>query len=465
MELLSLLLFFDDKHLLLRENLKRICAQPQLEAVYIDPVASTSAGFPSVVRDPKTGLYHMFYQGWLRGDKIVTLAAASKDGLHFQPRSTARQAGITAPVCDHQLLAEMDGELALVFEDHHAPEDKRLKALVAVYNRPQMQVKNILFTSGDGIHWILEEGVRWNTRGAEPGAGCFYCEATESYILTQRPDWGVRRICIAETRDWQHFSDPELVLQADALDEPLTETYGMPAFAYDGWYIGFLWLYQPPQERGPVKYWKGKVHSQLTYSVNGRHFQRALRQPFIGNGDPASPTWGMVFPSALYTDAEGNLVVAASACRYEHGHFADQGGGSIVFYRLRKDGFVALESTGGPGLLCTRGLLTAGGELEINIEAPYSEATCCIYTHGGIEPMPGYSHEDCIPFTGDSTKWVPSWKEGRTFSQLAGQVVYIEVKLNSGMLYSIRGQLTPMMVRDVDRYVKFGTIPDVRGFF
>ena len=49
-----------------------------------------------------------------------------------------------------------------------------------------MQVKNILFTSGDGIHWILEEGFTWNTRGAEPGAGCFYCEVTET-TFSQRP--------------------------------------------------------------------------------------------------------------------------------------------------------------------------------------------------------------------------------------------------------------------------------------
>lgn len=462
---MSLLLFFDDKNIILRQNLKRIYEKPQVleKYIYADPLATTSTGMPSVWKNPEDGNYHMFYNGIVNG-RHVTLAAISEDGIRFQPRNTAKEAGIESPICQNQLL-EQRGELANVFVDHLAPKEERLKALLSVGSRSTRILENWVLTSGDGIHWKQKEGVQWHTRGAEPGAACFYNSVTEKYTIIQRPDGGVRRICLAETEDWEHFSHPELIMQPDSLDEPLAEHYGMPVFPYEDWYIGFLWIYTTEPKR-MRKYWNGRISAQLTYSMNGRHFQRSLRESFFENG-------GMVFPSALYTAADGSLTALASAAPFEHGHFNNPGG-VIVPYRLRKDGFVAMETTGGAGILCTIAMLSSGGEISVNINSPTAECTCAIYTDESekdpenllvrdIKSIEGYTHEDCIPFSGNSESWVPQWKNNRTFDQLKGRIVYIEVKIGSGRIYSIRGDISPMMICDISRYHRFGMLPETRG--
>ena len=71
-------------------------------------------------------------------------------------------------------------------------------------------------------------------------------------MLTTRPEGGDRRISVSETRDWESFTTPELALQCDPLDAPLTQIYGMPVIPYEGTYIGLVWLFhcipEPPNK-------------------------------------------------------------------------------------------------------------------------------------------------------------------------------------------------------------------------
>ena len=74
-------------------------------------------------------------------------------------------------------------------------------------------------------------------------------------------------------------------------------------------------------------------------------------------------------------------------------------------------------------------------------------------------PVEGYSHEDCIPFSGDSTDWVPQFKNGRTLQDLAGRTLVLELKLNDGCVYSICGDFVPCMNLEGARYRMRGIIP------
>ena len=109
---------------------------------------------------------------------------------------------------------------------------------------------------------------------------------------------------------------------------------------------------------------------QLAYSLNGWHFQRGLRDPFIPNGPPGDPDSGTVYPSCMVPQEDGSLRLYASACTLEHGNVQAGDAGSLLAYSMRRDGFMYLESTGGRGTVGTRALYWRGGEAQLNVQGP-----------------------------------------------------------------------------------------------
>ena len=252
----------------------------------------------------------------------------------------------------------------------------------------------------------------------------------------------------SRTEDFVSFTKPEVMMQADALDDPLTETYGLFGFPYKDTFAGFLPLYHVPAVDG-VKYMDGKMDNQLVWSPDGAHWMRSIREPFMKNEHPFE---GMVFTSDLRVDTDGSILLYASGTPHEHGHFKDEGA-SIRVFRLREDGFICLK-TEGEGRLRTRETLLQGS-FHINLQA--EEATCALF-YSKDHPVPGFTHEDCEPFSGDSTAWVPQFKGDLT--ELYGKVVNIEIKLKNGKLYGITGDFMKLMNTEADRYNKFGILPE-----
>lgn len=454
--------FFDDCRLYARENLEREYGRPEVvEDSVILPHDNMSlcAGFPNVWYDEENGIYHMFYQGIIKDTRpeiLISLAAVSKDGIHWEKRRTAQKAGIKDPRADNQLIDIIDAELAFVLEDKLAPPEERLKAFMGLYDRDTWHVKNILYTSPDGIRWTLKEGVRWHDRGAEPGAGGFYSEITKSYVIAARPDWGVRRICVSETKDFEHYTTPMVAIATDALDDPLSETYGLPSFEYKGMYLGFLWLYHTPPGNGH-KYWGGTMDAQLVYSFNGLHWQRCLRKPLFDNSYFRSK--GLVFPTGVIKK-DGELLIYASASEKEHGYGGVVEGSSIFCYRLREDGFVCLTAKDGvEGRASSRHMQLQGDKLFINLKA--KKATFALRDKKA-QYIEGFTHENCVPFSGDSIKHEPKW-QGRDLKELGGEIIALEIKLTDGSLYSFSGDFINLMLFDIQR-IALGEKPDNAGY-
>jgi len=442
------LLFFDDLRLHRRDNVARRIGKPQLirESVYKDPYVNVAWGYPSVLYDRESGKWRMLYQGWNEGEPRAALIAESDEGLSWRPLDTTKSLDIPDRLWPHQVLPTADFHgWGNCYADPHAPAEERLKGLV--YYVPEKWVlESRLWTSPDGIHWRLKKGVKWQKEPPDLGPSAFWNDVRQSYVLTTRPNNGDRRIAVFETRDWENFTKPELALQADALDSPLAEMYGMPVIAYQGYYIGFLWLYHvAPQIKGDYhKFYDGHVDCQLAYSLNGWHFQRTLRDPFISNGEPGEPDSGCVYPTCMIQQEDGSLWIYACASTHEHGRL-QPGCGSILTYRLRRDGFVYLESCGGPGIIATRMLYWKGGELELNVQSQNGTARVQVTDVKSV-PLPGYTFAECHPFSGDDTAWRPVWQEQRTLGALTGgQALRIEVELNNARLYALRGDFVPMI--------------------
>ena len=449
------LLFLDDLYLNRRDNVVRGIGRPKLirESVFVDPYVNTHWGYPTVFRDEESGKWRILYQGWNSGCPKAPLLAESDDGLSWAPRDTTKEIDLPDRKFPHQLSVAPFGEWSNCYVDPYAEAAERIKGLVTPGGG--------VWISPDGIRWKRKESVQWQKESPDPPTSAFWNSVRKSYVLTTRPMGGHRRIAVSETKDWERFTKVELALQADALDTPLAEIYGMPVFPYEGYYIGLLWLYHTaPQVEGhsPHKFWDGHMDCQLAYSLNGWHFQRGLRDPFIPNGDPTDPDCGCVYPSSIVTKEDGSMWIYASACTHEHGYL-HPGSGSLIAYCLRRDGFVYLESSGGAGVIGTRALYWGGGEVEINIQSQGGEAQAQVTDPAG-KVLEGYSFADCEMFCDDDTAWKPVWKDGKTLQAQSGKAIRLEVELKSARIFAIRGDFVPLIGGQYGRFNRDGVIPE-----
>ena len=219
-------LFFDDQRLLVRENLEREIGAPELLPDTLFKEGFVSGAFPRVWKRAD-GSWLMFYQSFVNdnGTHNVIRAAKSVDGLHFTPyTNAAAEAGIDDPVCPDQIIPGWNAELATVVDT--GTDSQRLKMLVSEYEYEKLGVNSKIYVSEDGIRWA-DTGDCWHRIGTEPLASAFFSSYLNEYVLLCRPMWGTRRVSVSLTKDFRQFTEPQPLMQADALDRPLEETYGL----------------------------------------------------------------------------------------------------------------------------------------------------------------------------------------------------------------------------------------------
>jgi len=475
---MTTLLFFDDNLLAARTNVIRGIGRPRLipESIfYGDQRINPAWGYPGVFYHQEDNVWRVAYQGkvvkGLQGADWVKLLAESEDGLHWRDRDTTRDFKVPKRRFPHQ-VANGYHEWCGAYVDQQAEPEHRYK---------RMGIREV-WTSPDALRW--SKLLDWRPDAVDMSAFPFYNDVYDRHFIIARRSMGDRRMCVYQTDDWQSFEGPTLSITSDGADAPMTDVYGMPVFPYDGWYVGFFWLYHGAQQfqgSSPWKYSGGKVDCQLSYSLNGLTWQRAQRDAFIPNGDPDSPDAGCVYPcSMVMKDDLGEMWIYASASTWEHGP-VPKGAGCLLTYRLRKDGFVYLEGRSGLGEFATKPVYWHSGELSLNVQsagcnAPlrpansYGVAPNGYLFHGARvqlndyrgNPLEGYTFNDCRPFGGDNLAWKPTWKTGRKLAALKGQVVQIAVQLNNTRLYAMRGNfhlMSPQQWRDFDAT---GQVPQVQ---
>ena len=468
-EMKSTILFFDDWYLSRRENLDRHVGQPLAvpEGAFRDPYLDVQWGYPSVFRDEEDGNWRCLYQGRLSDAKSrtqhVAVTIESGDGIHWQLNDISSHAPDIERRFKHQVLPILGfSEWGPCFYDERAEKSHRIKAFGSPSN---------LYVSPNGLRWILQDGVKWHPWGIDPAVSAFWNKYRNCYVIAARPVAGDRRIAVYETEDWVSFTSPELALQADALDTPAAEVYGMPMFEYEGMFIGLLWIFHTSTvtQNNPGKFLYGKVDCQLAYSYDGKHFLRGLRDPFFENPPPGEWGSGCIYPSSLVRqDSEQKIRIYSSSTKLQHAQVFlldnPQNHDALLLHELRKDGFVYLESQRGPGSLITRILYHSGGELSLNTEVPYGTLRVQITDLDG-DAIEGYSFSDSLPFTGDSTSHEPKWKNA-TLSALSGQTIRIEIELTNGRLYAVRGDFILPSPRGLGDFGETGKIPEpIQSFY
>ena len=461
-------LFFDDNMLFGIENVVRKYGEPKLVATYNDGVCSTDycTGW---VFPLDNGKYRMVYFGHsLKFEGRRLFSAISDDGVNFSPEKINN----ADEKYSHEIMQlPSGGEVAFIYEDKYCDNhDERYKLLMSDFEWSKFEVKDTVYVSPDLINWKIKEGVLWGD-GAEPLASAFYNKKYKTHTIIERPFWGVRRVGYKETTDWENFSEYRECLNVDCFDEPLSEIYGMYAFEYDEMYIGLPHIYRIHKNELNAKYKGGIVDTQLAYSYDGRYWQRSLREPFITGLDmPLGKKHGLMWVFNTLKREDGNISLYASASEQEHGNF-QAGTGKILIYNLRCDGFISLcsENTKKESMVTTREKIWHSGEAHINIKA--QKATLGVYISdesdlvdgnvlGISKPIEGYTHEDCIPFSGDSTDWVPQFKSGKKIDELKGKTLVFELKFCDGEVFSFSGEYTDAFNTQAAIYRKYGKLPE-----
>lgn len=295
--------------------------------------------------------------------------------------------------------------------------------------------------SPDGIHWTVENN--FATTDICDTSRFFQDPETGRFVLFGRtkltPDqndgrwrisgWG-RAVNRMESEDFRTWSDPELVLAADAADPEGLEVYAVSAFPYEGVTVGLIQVFHaPPGDFG--------LDIQLGISRDGKHFTRATpREPFITEGQVGS--WDR------FNISVGNLPPVTvgdemwfyySGRTRRHSPYADADNGPktgrIGLARIKRGRFVALEASFAAGTVLTHPLVFAGNALSVNANARFGSIDISLLDADGTELSTG-------TIKGADGIRLMAPPKGKTMAELAGQPVSLRFALRNAQLFGFR---------------------------
>jgi len=286
--------------------------------------------------------------------------------------------------------------------------------------------------SPDGIHWTRHPETVHRCY-SDTGNSALYDPVLKRYVgfgrfnLTKLANGGLsnigRGISRVESEDFLHWSEPELVLAADADDEYPLQINSMPVDLYQGWYLGLMEVdVRPlPNSRRPL---------QLAASRDGRQWIRAAgRRPMLE--PPAPGAWDENSLTGDVCPAGGLFIHGDQVRFYYSAAVAKTWEMNVGMAYWRRDGFVSLHAEE-EGELLTAPFVVDGPELHLNVQG---EVTVQICDRQGLTIADWACSHPSSPITGDHTDVVVRWPKSN-LPALLGQAVTLRVKMKQADLYS-----------------------------
>ena len=230
-----------------------------------------------------------------------------------------------------------------------------------------------------------------------------------------RPGWGDRRVAMQTTQNFSEWSDPELLLQMDPMDQSATGFYAMPVVPVGKMYVGLLWNFNNASSRllDSFNLFYGNMNNQLCYSLDGVRFNRGLRQPFIDlnpypdHGCTQIRTYSII-------NQEDQVLFYSGASRAPHGldkpmTRKDMQTKALIMHRMRKDGWMYLQSKGHWAKILTKPFALFSDSIQMNAQAPYGEVRYQV-TDERSRPIEGFTYDNCRPLkAANQLKYMLSW--------------------------------------------------------
>lgn len=420
-------LFIDDYLIASSSGLKRTVNRPRRDPAIPNPIVTGKEDrcfqpFMSVLRDPQSGLFRLWYGMYDNTQDAVTSHLGymeSSDGIHWQ--RPARQLEDAGPI--------QFGD-SVIDEGPDWP-DQATRYKVGWWKDGGL----MLATSPDGLEWKLVApypvlrhnhdivNVIW-----DPLRKCY---VTIASVYTTGPTWqGLRRCTMISTStDMLNWSKPWYVITPqDGTDEGETQFYAM-----DGHLVcGDLWIGLVKVLRDDLKapgvpegaY--GVGYTTLAWTRDGKHWVRD-REPFF-EPDPDPAAWDHAhawMDDQVLVDDEVFIYYGGYKSGHKWNRFEER---QIGLVRMPRDRYVAREAGEEEGVLTTPPLVLEGKALTVNAEVT-GELRVAVFADG--KPVKGMDFADCQPIRGDALDHPVAWRGAK----LPAGAVTLQFRLRDGRLY------------------------------
>lgn len=271
-----------------------------------------------------------------------------------------------------------------------------------------------------------------------------------------------RSVFLSTSKDFRHWSKPELIFHADDQDQELgretirrrfadpslqhpiyndpkgynVDVYNMGVFRYEGLYIGMPALYYATGKL-PTVNTDGFHLIQLASSRDLRHWQRlGNRQPFIG----PSPLGAGAYDQSELLPPSSPILMGDELWFYYTGikfrevpPNADPDHSAACLAVLRRDGFVSLDAGKEEGSVRTKSFVLPKGELHLNAQVNLGQVVVKVLDDKGTT-IPGFEASE--PVKGDQLRAPVRWPSGKKLADLHGQKASLHFKVSGAQLYA-----------------------------
>ena len=393
------------------------------------------------------------YEWWYNGPQARL--AISRDGEHWEKPSLGLYEWNGSK--DNNIACDPNGPgLYHIVRDERDPDPgRRYKAL---FNAPDGRGRCGAI-SPDGFAWTPLTSAFIPSQDESQFA---YDPYTEQFLaLVKQPtEWG-RSVWLATSRDFDHFTAPELIFHADEtdwencrqrvrtiIDDPAyitppivddedyhAEIYNMAVMPYQGLYIGFPTVFNPIGAIPPPATNFTRINQiEMAVSRDLHTYDRvAERTPFIGIEPFDGENYGtsqLLMSGAPLVREDGEIWIYYNALRIpssvemyqrfnrckelfrlgvDQRHFADPG--ALCLAKLPPDRFVSIDGDE-IATLVTHPFHWRGEDLYLNADARWGEIYAEIQDAETGSPLPNFwvPGEEPPPFSGDSLRAKYVWK-------------------------------------------------------
>ncbi len=259
-----------------------------------------------------------------------------------------------------------------------------------------------------------------------------------------------------ESDDLVHWSAPRIYAYPDGEDakEPLNGMQGIyeaDGFPYESmWLNNFSMSSVTPATKEEIRekakltnkprQYSKKNWIRLAASRDGRHwYYFGDRKPFI----PLRPEGNWKVKAGIpnkpqYLRAVNLATTGGPIIKDDELWFYYRGGASTGIATLRRDGFASLNADEDAGLVFTRPFVFEGkGKLYVNAEVSAGGyVRAAVVDEDTAEELVGFTEEDSVGVTEDSTKAPLRWAERESLGEFKDRYVRLAFHLKSAKLYS-----------------------------
>lgn len=326
-----------------------------------------------------------------------------------------------------------------------------------------------IFASHDGLNWrqLMPEAL------AQQGdVACLVVDpAANRYLLYQKVGamhgLDARRsfICM-ESKDgvlwegyqgmgsWRYSSvcDDYDDLQAMQSGFRIADHYGVAVYRAGDLYIGVEDIFQigSPLRFEFAQNPNGLCMFRLGFSHNGIHWRHPKGRPvWMPLGKPGEWDAGFAVPASTFVEHDDHLLLYYGGSRYDHGWSIEENfelkkdialeeqrdSARVMMCRIRKDRFASLSAT-------YQGKVTVDSDRRDDADAFFINALCpqgsvrvAISKRGEKAPLPGFSFDDCIPFSGDETRASVQFREASLADIPADVPLALEFEITRGEIF------------------------------